>query len=215
MVSNPDEYLGEDGTERRRIDASETNADVAELRQRIAALESEKDLRDILDNIIGPVKDYLDRFIDYSFCFLIFVSTAYAVVSIVYDLFKSFILLWNKEPHGEAETYTLKTTEHIFLYLLPLFVILGFFQFYKMSARYFILGGHIETIDPESSSTSVNLAKTLFISSVISYVIIKVIEVLIKLNEGQSNVPPLQLISFGALLIILMTYFIFLTWKKH
>lgn len=117
----------------------------------------------------------------------------------------------NREKSNKTETLTLETAEYIFLYLLPLFIILGFFHYYTKNARYSLLQGSTETIDYEDSTRSVNLTKFLFISSIISYVIIKVIEEI--LIKGVTS--PTKLISFGVLLLLLMSYYIYLDRKKH
>jgi small-conductance mechanosensitive channel len=111
---------------------------------------------------------------------------------------------------NKTETLTLETAEHIFLYLLPLFILLGFFHYYTKNAQFSLIQGSTETVDYEASTISVNLTKILFISSIISYVIIKVIEEI--LIKGVTN--PTKLISFGLLLLLLMSYYLFLD-KKH
>lgn len=74
-----------------------------------------------------------------------------------------------------------------------------------------LLEGILDKNDEENSTKTMDLTKILFISSIISYVIIKVIENIFFENETN----PIKLISYGGLLLMLMTYFIFLDRKKY
>lgn len=116
-----------------------------------------------------------------------------------------------EDKRDRAEMIILETVEHVFLYLLPLFIMLGFFHYYKNNASYSLVDKSTGTIDEESSTKSVNLTKLLFISSIISYVIIKVVEEIF--IKGIKDLT--QIISFGILLLMLMIYYLFLDRKNH
>lgn len=116
------------------------------------------------------------------------------------------------------DTLILKSAEHIFLYLLPVFIIFGFFNYYKTNTRITLLDGKKQDNDNENSTKAVNLTKVLFISSIVSYVIIKIIEIVFFKQASSYSNPDdylTTLISSGVLLLLLMIYFIFLDRKKH
>jgi len=182
---------------------------------------------------------YIDKAILASLYFLLLLTTSYALINVSITLFKAgqksvSVLFQQKIPPQNAnvplqntdptssinsesikadktETLVLETVEHIFLYLLPLFIILGFFHYYKNNARYSLVDKSTGTVEEESSTKSMNITKVLFVSSIISYVIIKIIEKV--LIEGVIN--PIQLTSYGILLLLLITFYLFLIWKNH
>jgi len=110
------------------------------------------------------------------------------------------------------DTMLLKTAEHIFLNLLPIFIVFGFFNYYKTNIRISLLEGNIYAVSDEISTKTINLSKILFISSIISYVLIKIIEMLFFTRDAADIN---RLIAAGVFLLLLMSYFIFLDKKKH
>ncbi len=103
------------------------------------------------------------------------------------------------------EKNTLESVEEIYIYILPIFIVFGFYNYYKASTSVALLMGNERTVNPKESTRTMKVTKVLFISSMISYVVIKVIQVLF---SGDAS--PTKLIGAGMLILILMLYFIFL-----
>jgi len=80
--------------------------------------------------------------------------------------------------HDDKDTSILKISEHIFLSLLPIFIVLGFFQYYRNNAENSLITNNFPRNSDENSTKTMNLTKTLFLSSIISYLVIKIIEMI-------------------------------------
>jgi len=106
---------------------------------------------------------------------------------------------------GTDETEILTTAEHIYLYLLPIFIIFGFFNYYKGYIRRSLLSGQIGDIKEGTSTKAMRLTKVLFVSSIISYVLIKVIQEIFSPTPNM-----IKLIGGGILILVLIVYFLFL-----
>jgi len=152
----------------------------------------------------------LDKLILFVFFILLLATIVYAGWNIVNDIVESIKEIYNTKGFKDKDSQILKTSEHIFIYLLPLFIVFGFFNYYKNNTRYFLLEGTTNPIAEENSTKAMNLAKLLFISSIISYILIKIIEEIFIKGIGDF----VRLISFASLLVILMIYFLFLDRKK-
>lgn len=149
----------------------------------------------------------IDIMIYSSFYILLASTTIFAVVNILYKIYKAMFQSGNPI---DDETNVLKTSEYIFLYLLPVFIVFGFFHYYKNNSHVSLLEGRIDSNVEENSTKTMNLTKILFLSTIISFVLIKVIEeVFFKGNVNLTN-----LIAYGILLLMLMTYFVLLD-RKH
>lgn len=146
----------------------------------------------------------IDKLVLLLFYLLMIVTIIYGGYNVLHSIYEAFQNL-------KDDTMILKVAEHIFLNLLPMFIVFGFFHYYKTNIRVFLLEGNTYSVDDEFSTKTMNLTKILFISSIISYVLIKIIEEVF--IHGTNDI--VRLISFGALLLILMGYFIFLDKKKH
>lgn len=165
----------------------------------------------------------IDKLIHVAFYVLLFFTIASSMWNILLTIKGSFSKFHedaksNNIASIKDDTSILKSAEHIFLYLLPVFIIFGFFNYYKTNTRITLLGGKNQDNDNENSAKAVNLTKVLFISSIVSYVIIKVIEIVFFKQANSYNKPEdylIILISSGLLLFLLMTYFIFLYREKH
>jgi len=108
------------------------------------------------------------------------------------------------------DTDDLKKAEHIYLYLIPIFIVFGFFNYYKGYIRASLLTDKVGEIEESTSTKAMRLTKILFISSIISYVCIRVIE------ELFSPAPDFEkLIGAGVLILILIGYFVFLENDSH
>ncbi|MET0394751.1 MAG: hypothetical protein ABW019_16515, partial [Chitinophagaceae bacterium] len=111
---------------------------------------------------------------------------------------------------SEKETIILKKAEHIFLYLLPIFIVFGFFNYYKTNTRVYFIEGNLDSVRHEDSTKGMNMTKVLFIASLVSYVLIKTIE------EIFSNpVNWIKLVAAGTLLAMLMKYYLLLDKRNH
>lgn len=104
----------------------------------------------------------------------------------------------------------LKFSEHIFLYLIPFFIIFGFYSYYYFEFRRILLKLPLSPKDSLIAKNSILVTKTLFMSSILSYTIIKVIE---KIFDGK----PITLIegsAYGVFLLLLMSYLV-ISNKSH
>jgi len=176
-------------------------------------------------NTHETINRHIDKVVLVSLYILLVITTVYALTNVAITVIKATqnpikVLFQTPSKNGEsptnvnsssAETLILETVEHIFLYLLPLFIILGFFHYYKNNARYSLVDKSTGTVEEESSTKSMNITKVLFVSSIISYVIIKIIEKVFIYNITN----PTQLISYGVLLSLLMLFYLFLSRKNH
>ncbi len=93
----------------------------------------------------------------------------------------------------------LKFAEHIFLYLIPLFIVFGFYSYYYFDFRRILLKLPNSIDDSINARNTISVTKTLFLSSILSYTIIKTIEI-IYLSEGSFE---LEKVVF---LVLLMGY---------
>jgi hypothetical protein len=105
----------------------------------------------------------------------------------------------------------LRKAEHIFLNMLPVFIVFGFFNYYKSNIRVALLDGNMHNVSDEMSTKAMNLSKHLFISSIISYVLIKIIE---QIAAPVDDFSIIRLVSFGIFLLITIAFFVFLEHKK-
>ena len=154
----------------------------------------------------------IDKLIYISFYVLLVASVLYAVSSILFSIYKAVFHAETPDTMvNDGDTSILKTAEHIFLYLLPVFIVFGFFHYYKNHSRISLLDGVPDSNDDVNSTKTMNLTKILFVSSIISYVLIKVIEeVFVK-----KTVDITRLVAFGLFLVMLMGYFLFLDKRRH
>jgi hypothetical protein len=108
-----------------------------------------------------------------------------------------------------ADMIVLKITEHVFLYLLPLFITFGFMNYYINNISIFLLGGEISSLRSKNSTSTIDLTKIMFISSIISYIIIKIIELVCMKGILQYH----KFFALTGILLILIVYFMLL--YKH
>lgn len=146
--------------------------------------------RDILS------KKVIDNILYYTINILLVISIFYAVYQLLGDIKDKF---WIK-PTEDEFPFVLKFSEHIFLYFLPIFILFGLLNYYKLDWRRLIDG----TNKPNpNAQNSLNLSKKLFFSSVLSYTTLKIIEKLFfKYDEKEL----LQMISIGVFFVILIIF---------
>ncbi|WP_233166037.1 hypothetical protein [Pedobacter sp. ASV12] len=114
-----------------------------------------------------------------------------------------------KNQHG-IEIF--EPAENIFLYLLPVFILFGFYNYYKTNTSIYLLNGNKDRINEEVSTRSMNLTKMIFISTIISYLLIKIIE---QIFYGDEKLELMyRLYASGGVLLLLMTFFL-LMYRKH
>ena len=105
--------------------------------------------------------------------------------------------------------------EHIFIYLMPLLIFFGLYYYFVSNYKYRLLGSSdISKEEIVHSKNALNLTKTLFISSIMAYVIIKIIEKVI-LAKPQDFPKNEMLIAYGVFLLLLMGYLILSHIGKH
>ncbi|KAB8155988.1 hypothetical protein EZY14_001880 [Kordia sp. TARA_039_SRF] len=151
-------------------------------------------------------KKWVDAIIKSFFFSTIIASTFYAAYKIFCE-----ILEVNKDAN---KLKILEIAENIFLYLIPIFILLGFYNYYKFDLRPKLLDkGLPRGVDKKAITDSIYLTKSLFLSSIISFVIIKSIEK-IYFYSNDSKPELKSLISYGIFLIILMVYAIYVH-KSH
>ena len=154
----------------------------------------------------------LDGFLMVSFIFLLFVTTCFAVFTVAFKIVMlGFLPNSNSTAANPSnDTNILVISEYIFLSLLPIFIVFGFFNYYKNNTRIYLTGIGLDDREDVSSTKMMDLTKKLFISSVISYIMIKIIEVVFR----DGNIETSKIIAASFLLSILMIYSILLN-KFH
>ncbi|MBK7706588.1 MAG: hypothetical protein IPJ30_12635 [Acidobacteria bacterium] len=139
-------------------------------------------------------------------------TIAYSVVNIGLRLVEVLVIViqgFHSEGHS-IDKSLLETAERIFLYLMPVFIVLGFYNYYRFTMHVVLQGRNISPANHESSVRTMDLSKTLFLSSIISFVLIKGIEELF--YSSVANVT--KLAAFRILLLMLMTYFLILVKRQ-
>lgn len=150
---------------------------------------------------------HINKLILLLFHLLIISSVIYAFNGIlIHDLWPE---IFSKRAHEEKQM--LQFAEHIFLYLIPFFIITGFYSYYIQTIRHF-LDNRSFIIKPDKASELLNISKNLFLTSILSYSLIKIIEYLFKEDNNEINIT--AILSYGAFIIILMT-FILVYHKVH
>ena len=106
------------------------------------------------------------------------------------------------KPNNKKESSKLVFIEHIFLYFLPLFIVLGFYEYYRQTIGVLLRGGSSFDYRPEKAMVSLRNSKTILLTSILSFSLIKTIELIFENSE--TNV--VKLSSYGIFIIILMIY---------
>ncbi|MGC4039675.1 MAG: hypothetical protein QM710_02465 [Flavobacterium sp.] len=116
-----------------------------------------------LETIAGRLDSWITMFFYY-----------FIIISLAISLF-SFINLFEKG------ITPLHIAENLFIVFLPIIIVMSFYFFYKRSMQKIITD--TADYDVEQGIKLMNITKTFFISSIISYSIVKVIEVISDKNE--------------------------------
>ena len=164
---------------------------------------------------ISPwISTILDKLVTYGFYILI--VTLFILAPI--DIYNNAI----KHGTGEMQIDSFKIAERTFIAFLPFLITCSFYIFYTKSLRSYFFNSIVDPRieDFESSSVLMKLTKKLFISSLLSYLFIKLIELLcfesldaeskyFEKYYGKTN-PFLQLYFTAGLIAILILYFIYI-----
>ncbi|MEP0265488.1 hypothetical protein [Dokdonia sp.] len=112
-----------------------------------------------------------------------------------------------KVKSNKKDLESLKIIEHIFVYLLPFLVLLGLYYYFESNFKTKLINsGSTDIEDIKQSKNNLNTTKTLFISSMMSYTVIKIIEKLF--IEKSSGLDLKYLVAYGIFLLLLMMYLI-------
>ena len=131
----------------------------------------------------------------------------------------------------------LDVAENCFISFLPFLIVFGFYVFYQISLSSYIYSGTGENKDFEAASKLLEITKKLFVSSVLSYLILVTIDILyvrkeIKLTTGTDGAIAIEyihkalngrivnsnsvvLLSFVFGLILLIALYYLIIERKH
>lgn len=141
-------------------------------------------------------KKMLDNLLYYTIISLLITSSAYATYQLLSDIKEKF---WSRQTDDDFP-FVLNFSEHLFLYFLPIFILFGLLNYYKLEWRRLIDG----TNEPNpNAQKSLNLSKKLFFSSILSYTSLKIIEKLFfKFNE----ISPNQMFYISVFFVLLIAF---------
>ncbi len=135
-------------------------------------------------------------------------SLFYAVIKIITLI---ILLIYNSKNGIHTSTNEWHFLESIFLCLLPTFIVFGFYTYFEYNMKYFILGSRPSDFTKRNDfSKALTLTKHLFISSLISYISIKILE---NLNFDEFNYHKI-IFELGLLIVLILFYFT-LTYNNH
>lgn len=80
---------------------------------------------------------------------------------------------------SNPSTRTFELIENLFLLFIPLFVVLGFFVYFQKSLSKYLLGGNPDSDVDENAKKSIDVTKKLFLTSIFSFTIIKILDIFI------------------------------------
>lgn len=160
-------------------------------------------------------RHFIHRFNLLLFYLIIFSTGLFALVGVLYDTYaqiKQLIDLLSHNSHSSEQigahqqaTLLLEYVEHIFLYLLPLFIVFSFLSYYKSTIEINLTGGMPSDVDHDGAMKSLNNSKLILLSSLLSFIIIKIIEKIFEENQ----ISFYSLFSYFVFLVVLITYYIF------
>ncbi len=146
-------------------------------------------------------------------------------ILIIFMFYKGGQSLYDHSAHGEFKAIV--AAENAFICFLPPLIIFGFYVFYVHSLRQYVLKKTISTLDFEASGKLLTLTKKLFISSLISYLFTKIVELIesdfAKILEAKklfsfNNKDGLDLMYkiglISIVIVILIVFYIFLSNHK-
>ncbi len=143
----------------------------------------------------------LNRLILVVLYLLIFSTSIYAIMGVMVQTIELINQLLQNKP---KPTDLLKYVEDIYLFVLPLFIIFSFVSYYKSTIGVRLIGGDTRDIDHDGAMKSLSNSKFILISSLASFTIIKIIDIIFTIPLPNL----LALCSYGIFLLILMSYII-------
>ncbi len=173
-----------------------------------------------LQNAWGQINDFLARrfsmfikkkiinyLIEYILYLLLVLSVLYAAYHLIHEIIIHFM-----EPIADKNIpFILIFSEHLFLNFLPIFVLFGFLKYYQHDLKRFLTDSKNEP--DKKAEEQLHLSKKLFFSSVLSYIVIKIIE---KLFFNYYQVQDFtQLLSVGVFFLILIIFVLIQHFQKH
>ena len=149
-------------------------------------------------NLINEYKNnIIDIFVSLFFILNIIFSSIYAIIHSYSLFFKT------KDKDNE-----LLLIEELFLIILPVFIFVGFYIYYLLMYRNIIFQNKgISSGLKQFANKSLHLTKSLFLSSIISYTIIKILDAISK-ESTLTNTIIIKLISYGLFFLILLFYYL-------
>jgi len=133
--------------------------------------------------------------------FILLIIYLIVIITGIYALYGTVSIFFNSNFKNN-DTNLLAYVEHIYLYVLPLFIVFSFLSYYKSTIEVKLTGGNIRDIDNEGAMKSLNNSKIILLSSLLFFTIIKIID---KLFENE-DINVTSLISYGIFIIILIAF---------
>lgn len=155
-------------------------------------------------------KCIITSIIKWGFYLLLLVVIIFVLYQFSLDIFNEFFSIKKKEELDVELPFFLQFSENLFLYTLPIFIIIGFIKYLELDVFRFISDEGPEP-NPEAEYF-LHLSKKLFVSSIFSYLVIKIIEQLFYVEEKVNVVfhkafpNVLELASYGVFLILLIFF---------
>lgn len=148
--------------------------------------------------------DRLDYIIKFCFCILILLSILFSFIGISFEIIKLTTSLIQNNVKELKPVFVL--IEMVLFFLMVPFFILTLFTYYLKSIELAIKSKSIEAEDSDKAIRSFNIFKSMFISSIMSYVLIKILEELS--NNCENCISKIHLVSYGLIVLMLMAYLI-------
>lgn len=164
-------------------------------------------------NFFYPANYYLDKFIIIVFGVLILGALVFALKGITSDFYNYFNIKSDSigtadlADTSENKIKILEVVEHIFIYLLPFFILLGFYNFYSSTTAVRWRGDSRTDIDFDNSIKGINTSKVILLSALLSFTLIIAIEQVFIKGETETK----TLIAYGVFIIILMAFILLIS----
>jgi len=146
--------------------------------------------RDILS------KKIIDNLLVYLIYSLLIISICFAGFELFSKLYHHY---YDIHPEPDNFPFVLEFAEYIFLYFLPIFILFGLLSFYELEWKRQINKSNKPNPNAQKNLT---LSKKLFFSSVLSYLSLKIIDIIFFNFKGKIY-NDTQLIAIGVFFIII------------
>lgn len=145
-------------------------------------------------------KKIIDNILIYSIYFLIIMVILFGAINLIGELLNNFPV----KDRNDSFPFILEFSEKLFLYFLPIFILFGLLNFYELEWKRQINQSNKPNPLAEKN---LSLSKKLFFSSVLSYLSLKIIDLLIFNFEKVIN--NIQLLGIGIFFITISLLVIF------